>query len=137
MHRTRQRDGAVDYHRRDPCLSVDPDRHARSGQGLDPAFAFARRGLVRDQPNVNPAFLREDQRSDGPRAGRQAIGADQDLALGVVDGANRQRCAIFLGSEANCDGRLIHRGGRQDGSKRGKGQQERYREHAKVMLYKN
>jgi hypothetical protein len=91
IHRTRQGDGAVDYHRRDPRLSVNPDRHSRGGQGLDPAFAFARRGPIRHQPDINPAFLGADQRLDHPRASRQPIGADQDFALGVVDGADRER----------------------------------------------
>jgi hypothetical protein len=93
IHRTRQRDGAVDNHClrvRDPRLIVDPDRHPRGGQGLDPAFAFARRGLVRDQPDINPAFLRADQCLDDPRAGCQAKGPDQDFVLGVVDRMDRE-----------------------------------------------
>ena len=81
---------------RDPRLSVNPDRHSRGGQWLHPAFAFARRGPVRDKPDINAALLGPDQRLDDPRASRQPIGADQDFALGVVDGADRKRCAIFL-----------------------------------------
>ena len=71
---------------RNSRLSVNPDRHARGGQGLDPAFAFARRGLVSDEPYVNPALLRGNQCLDNPRASSQPIGTDQDFALGVVDG---------------------------------------------------
>jgi hypothetical protein len=138
IHGTRQGDGAVDYHRRDPRLSVNPYRHARGGQGLDPACVFARRGLVRDQLDINAAFLGPDQRLDDPRASRQSIGADQDFALGVVDGADRKRCAIFLRRETNRDGCARGcRGNQQDGRRCTEGQRKSDREHAKVMLYEH
>jgi hypothetical protein len=90
---------------RHPHVAVNPDRHARRGQRLDPAFALARRGLVRDQPDINPAFLRADQRLDDPRASCQPISADQDFALGVVDGADSEGGAVLLRGKANRDGR--------------------------------
>jgi hypothetical protein len=74
-------------------------------------------------PDINPAFLRADQRLYDPRASRQPIGADQDFALSVVDRADRKRCAVLLGSEANSDGCARgHRGGRQGEGKRAEGQ---------------
>jgi hypothetical protein len=60
----------------DPRLSVDPDQHARRGQGLDTICRRARRGLVGDQPNINTASLGADQRLHDARARCQAIGAD-------------------------------------------------------------
>jgi hypothetical protein len=97
---------------RNPRLVIDPDRHPRSGQGLDPACAFAGGRLVSDQLDINTADLGADQRLDDPGAGCQAVGADQDLAPGVVDGADRKRCAIFLRGKANRDG--CSRGYRRD-----------------------
>ena len=97
----------------------DPDRHARSGRG---SIRF---------PAHDVLFLRSALRHALPSPGTSAstipepvVGPwpDQDLALGAVDGADRKCCAIFLGGEANGDGRPGgHRGGRQDGGKRGKG----------------
>jgi hypothetical protein len=67
-----QGDRAVDHHCldvRDPHLIIDPDRHARGGQGLDPACALARRGLVRDQSDINPPLLGTNKRLDDARTG--------------------------------------------------------------------
>jgi hypothetical protein len=96
VHRTRQGDGAVNHHRlgvRDPGLSVNPDRHARGGQGLDPAYAFARRGPVRDQPDINAALLGPDQRLDDPRASRQPAPTKISRSA-LFNGADGKRCAV-------------------------------------------
>jgi len=85
----------------DPRLSVDPDRHACSGQGLDTICSRARRGLVGDQPDINASSLGAYQRLDDARARCQAIGANQDLALGVIDGADREGGTVFLRGEAD------------------------------------
>jgi hypothetical protein len=47
---------------RDPRLTVDPDRHACSGQGLDTVRSRARRALVGDQLDIKTASLGADQR---------------------------------------------------------------------------
>jgi hypothetical protein len=115
-----QRHRLVDHHRfgvRDPRLTVDPDRHACSGQGLDTVCRRARRGLVGDQPNMNPTSLGADQRLDDARTGCQAIGTNQDLALGVVDRTDREGGTVFLRGEADrdhsarCDRSSRQRGG--------------------------
>ena len=68
-----QRHRLVDHHRfgvRDLRLTVDPDRHACSSQGLDAVCRRARRGLVGDQPDINATSLGAYQRLDDTGAGR-------------------------------------------------------------------
>jgi hypothetical protein len=54
----------------DPRLTVDPDRHACSGQNLDTICSRARRALVGGQPHINPAYLGPNQRFDDAGAAR-------------------------------------------------------------------
>jgi hypothetical protein len=75
-HRTRKRAPAAGQH----CLgvrsrlTVDPDRHARSGQELDTICSRARRGLVGGQPHINPAYRGPNQRFDDAGAGLARTG---------------------------------------------------------------
>ena len=54
--------------------------------------------------------------SAGPGAGLEPMGADHDLALGIVDRSDREGGTILLGGKADCDGRPRgYRRGRQRG----------------------
>jgi hypothetical protein len=106
IHRAHQGDRTVDHHCLgvcDPRLSVDPDGHARSGQRLDTICRRARRGLVGNQPDIDAVSLGANQRLDDARARCQAIGANQDLAFGVVDRTDREGGAVLLWGKADGD----------------------------------
>jgi hypothetical protein len=69
-----------------PRLIVYPDRDARSSQRLDPACPTARCALVGNQPDIDPALFGPDQRLNDARPGGEAIGANEDLVLGMSIG---------------------------------------------------
>jgi len=73
--------------------------------------------------DLDAALVRTQQRLDDPRPGRQAVGADQDLALGVVDGVNGKRRTVAFRCKTSIDrGRWcgcvsVSRCGAQDGGR--------------------
>ena len=52
---------------------------------------------------LDAAVVRAQQRLDDPRPGRQAVGADQDLVLGPVDGVHGKRRTVALRCKTGID----------------------------------
>ena len=80
-------------------------------------LAYPHGAVLSAMVSINPAFLGADQRLNDAGAGRQPVGADQDLALSVVDRADCERRAVFFGSKATRDSFV-----RYDGSGQQRGQ---------------
>lgn len=92
-----QRDLAVNDHgfgMRDPHAAVDPDRPAGPDDPIDTGMTAAGRGPVGDQADVDAALRRAGERFGNPRTHGQAIGADQDLALGAIHRVHRKGIAV-------------------------------------------
>jgi hypothetical protein len=103
VHPAHQRDLAVDYHAFGvgyPHPSIDPYRSSRLRERIQAAPAPAGRRPVRNQPDVDAALCRADQGLEDAGAGRQAIGAGQDLTPGAVDSVRREGVAVLLGRKA-------------------------------------
>jgi hypothetical protein len=80
-----ERDRGVNDHRfgvRHARAIVNPHRHTRRSQRVNPARRSARRAPVGDHPDINAALLGPDERPTIPEPTVKRIGADQDLALG-------------------------------------------------------
>jgi hypothetical protein len=88
---------------RDPRVVVDPDRYAGARQRIDPAVAATGGGLVGDQLDLDAAVVRAQQCLDDPRPGRQAVGADQDLVLGPIDGVHGKRRTVAFRCKTSID----------------------------------
>jgi hypothetical protein len=78
--------------------------HSCLGQRTNATLPLARRRSIGDQPDLDAPLFCPNQCFDDARSRREAVGGDEDLCLGAIDGVYCKGGAVFLGREAhrNC-----------------------------------